>query len=279
MKKLVFGAIFFLIVSFSPALTIAAVDISIGISLPPLIVFHAPPNVIVLPDTDDVYVVPEMNIDIFFWNGWWWRPWEGRWYRSHYYDRGWVYYNAVPSFYFDVDPGWRRYYINRNWYGHPWRYERIPNQRLQKNWKTWHDNRYWERKKTWGIRNYQPRTQQQRYDLRYQRQKQFQQRPEIQRQQQHKQEPRYQHKEQYPQKPEVQRPQQHQQQQELKHQQQEQYQQKQEIQRQQQKHEPKHQQQEQYEQRPEFQRPQQQRQEQQERGQHPQPQRKYKGED
>jgi hypothetical protein len=197
MKKLVFGAIFFLIVSFFPVLTMAAVDISIGISLPPLIVFHAPPNVIVLPDTDDVYVVPEIDIDIFFWNGWWWRPWEGRWYRSHYYDRGWVYYNAVPSFYFDVDPGWRRYYINRNWYGHPWKYERIPNQRLQKNWKTWNDNRHWEREKTWGIRNYQPRTQQQRYDLRYQRQKQYQQRPEVQRPQQQRQE--YQERGQHPQ--------------------------------------------------------------------------------
>ena len=187
MKKLVFGAVFFLLMSFSTVPAMAAVDISIGISLPPLVVFPAPPHVVVLPDTDDVYVVPEIDVDIFFWNGWWWRPWEGRWYRSHYYDRGWAYYSTVPRFYFDIDPGWRGYYSQRNWYGHQWYYERIPHQRLQQNWKTWHNNRYWERKKAWNVRDYKPRTQQQRYELRDQRQKQYHQRPEVQRHQQQQQ--------------------------------------------------------------------------------------------
>ena len=37
----------------------AGVNIGIGISLPPPIVFEAPPDVIVLPDTNDAYVVPD----------------------------------------------------------------------------------------------------------------------------------------------------------------------------------------------------------------------------
>ena len=139
---------------------------------------------IVIPDTNDVYVVPDIDVDLFFWNGWWWRLWEGRWYRSHYYDRGWDYYNNVPSFYFDVDPGWRGYYRDRNWYGHRWNYERIPHQRLHQNWKSWHNNRYWERQRTWGVENYQPRPQKQRQELRQQRQQQYQQRPEVQKQRQ-----------------------------------------------------------------------------------------------
>lgn len=159
----------------------AEVGISIGIALPPLITFAAPPEVIVIPDTDDVYVIPDLDVDIFFWNGWWWRPWEGRWYRSRYYDRGWVYYRNVPSFYYDVDPRWRGYYRDHDWYGHRWQYERIPNRRLQRNWRNWHDSRRWERRETWGVRDYRPRPMPQRRELRRERQTEYQSRPEVQR--------------------------------------------------------------------------------------------------
>ena len=158
-------------------------DTGMGISLPP-IGFYGPPDVVVMPDTDDVYFVPDIDVDMFFWNGWWWRPWEGRWYRSQYYDRGWAYYNNVPSFYYDVDPGWRGYYRDRNWYGHRWDYDRIPHPRLQQDWESWHNNRYWERQRTWGVQGYQPRPQQQREELRHQRQEQYHQRFEGQRDQQ-----------------------------------------------------------------------------------------------
>jgi len=181
MKKLFFGTLLLALVIVVPIPTMAGVDVSIGISLPPPIVFEAPPDVIVLPDTNNVYVVPDRDVDIFFWNGWWWRPWEGRWYRSHYYNRGWTYYNNVPSFYFDVDPGWRGYYRDHNWYGHRWNYDRIHHRRLQQNWKSWHNNRHWERQRTWGVQNYQLRPKQQRQELRQQRQHQYQQRPEVQR--------------------------------------------------------------------------------------------------
>ena len=175
MKKLLFGTILLALVLVFPIPTMARVSIS----LPPPIVFAAPPVLIVLPDTY-VYVVPDVDADIFFYNGWWWRLWEWRWYRSHYYNRGWGYYKTVPSFYFDVDPGWRGYYRNRNWYGHRWDYERIPNQRLQQNWKSWQNNRRWERQGTWGVQSYKPRPQQQKQELRNQRQQQYQRRPEVQ---------------------------------------------------------------------------------------------------
>jgi hypothetical protein len=152
-------------------------------NLPPPIPFVAPPEVIVIPETD-VYVVPDIDADLFFWGGWWWRLWEGLWYRSHYYNRDWGHYNNVPSFYFDVDLGWRGYYRDRNWYGHRWDYERIPNQRLQQNWKKWQNDRRWERQGTWGVQNYQPRPQQQTQELRQQRQQQYQQRPDVQKQRQ-----------------------------------------------------------------------------------------------
>ena len=178
MKKLLLGTVLMASLIIIPISTMAQVSVSVNIGLPPPVVFEAPPNVIVLPDTNGVYVVPGIDIDLFFWNGWWWRPWEGRWYRSRYYNRGWAHYSSVPSFYYDVDPGWRGYYRDHNWYGHRWNYERIPNQRLQRNWQSWQNNQYWERKHTWGVQNYQPRPQQQRQELRYQRQQQYQQRPQ-----------------------------------------------------------------------------------------------------
>ncbi len=52
----------------APMPTMAAVDISIGISLPPFIVFAAPPELVVIPGTY-VYVDPDIDVDLFFWNG------------------------------------------------------------------------------------------------------------------------------------------------------------------------------------------------------------------
>ena len=184
MKKLLLGLILLIPVISVPVPAMAGVDISIGISLPPPVVFEAPPDVVVLPDTNDVYVVPNVGVDLFFWNGWWWRPWEGGWFRSRYYNRGWIYFNRVPRFYYDVDPRWREYYRDRDWQGHPWIYQRIPDRELQRNWRGWHNDRYWERQRTWGVRDYHPRAIQQRRDIRYQRQQEYQRRPEVIRHQQ-----------------------------------------------------------------------------------------------
>ncbi len=187
MKKILFGTVLLALVIVVPIPTMARVDIHVSIPLPPLpppIVFAAPPEVVVIPETN-VYVAPDIDVDLFFWSGWWWRLWEGRWYRSHYYNRAWAYYDDVPSFYFDVDPGWRGHYRDHNWYGHRWNYERIPNKRLQQNWKSWQDNRRWERRGTsWGVQSYQPRPEHQRQEQRQQWQQQYHQRPEVQQHQQ-----------------------------------------------------------------------------------------------
>lgn len=181
MKKLLLGTIIFVLAVVVPAPAMARVDISVGISLPPLITFHAAPEVVPMPDADDVYFVPDIDVDVFFWDGWWWRPWQGRWYHSRYYDRGWAYYSRVPAFYFDIHPGWRVFYRDRIWHGHPWHYERIPHGRLERNWRSWHGSQYWERKRTWGVQRYQPRPHHERQELRRQREEQYHGGPEVQR--------------------------------------------------------------------------------------------------
>jgi len=160
MKKLLLGTILLALVIVVPMPTMAGVDVGISISLPPLIVFAAPPELVVLPETN-VYAVPDLDVDIFFYNGWWWRPWEGRWYRSRNHNSGWGYYRDVPSFYRDIPSGWRNDYKERRWKGHQWNYQRIPHQQVQRNWSNWGKSRHWEKQNTWGVQGLKPRTRSQ----------------------------------------------------------------------------------------------------------------------
>ena len=160
MKKLFFGTLLLALVIVVPISTMAGVDINISIPLPPPIVFAAPPELIVLPETD-ASLVPDVDVDIFFFDGWWWRPWEGRWYRSQYYNSGWGYYRSVPSFYVGIPLGWRNDYRNHRWGGHQWNHKRIPHQEVQRNWRGWKNSRHWEKQQTWGVQGLQPRTRSQ----------------------------------------------------------------------------------------------------------------------
>ena len=160
MKKVFFGTLLLALVLVFPIPTMAAVDVHVSIPLPPLIVFAAPPEVVVLPETN-VYAVPDLDVDIFFYNGWWWRPWEGRWYRSRNYSSGWGYYRSVPSFYRGIPSSWRNDYRDHRWRGHPWNYQRIPHQQVQRNWRNWEKSRHWEKQNTWGVQGLKPRTRSQ----------------------------------------------------------------------------------------------------------------------
>jgi hypothetical protein len=160
MKKLLFGTLLLALVFLFPIPTMARVDVNVSIALPPLIVFAAPPEVVVIPETY-VYAVPDVDVDIFFYNGWWWRPWEGRWYRSRNYNSGWGYYKNVPSFYGGIPSGWRNDYRENRWRGHQWNHQRIPHEQVQQNWRSWEKNRHWEKQNTWGVQGLQPRTRSQ----------------------------------------------------------------------------------------------------------------------
>jgi hypothetical protein len=161
MRKLLLGTILLASAFVLPMPTMARVDIGISISLPPPVVFAAPPEVVVIPETY-VYAVPDSDADLFFYNGWWWRPWEGHWYRSRHYDSGWAYYQRVPSFYTGIPSGWRNDYRDHRWGGQQWNYQRIPLQQLQGNWSNWQKSRHWEKQQTWGVQGLKPRTRSQR---------------------------------------------------------------------------------------------------------------------
>lgn len=159
MKKALLGTMLLAFLFLIPAPSMAGVDVGVSISLPPLVVFSAPPAMVVIPETY-VYVVPDADVEIFFYDGWWWRPWEGRWYRSRHYDSGWSYYRRVPTFYSRIPRNWRDDYREHRWRGRPWNYQPIPHQQVERNWSTWKRNNYWEKQQTWGVQGLKPQAQQ-----------------------------------------------------------------------------------------------------------------------
>jgi hypothetical protein len=159
MKKAILGTLFLLVAVLVPLPVKAQVDVSVNVNvpLPPAIVFAAPPQLVVIPETQ-VYAVPDVEADIFFSRGWWWRPWEGRWYRSRHYDGGWAYYrSAPPHFYRNVPPGWRNDYRDHRWKGHEWKHERVPHGDLERNWRGWERDKHWEQHNAWGVQGMEPR--------------------------------------------------------------------------------------------------------------------------
>jgi hypothetical protein len=85
-RYLLAGAAFAAVIGFSePAQPEVSVNINLG---PPPIVVSAPPEVVVIPGTQ-VHFVPDPQIDVFFYGGYWWSPRGERWYRARAYNGPW----------------------------------------------------------------------------------------------------------------------------------------------------------------------------------------------
>lgn len=149
MKKLVYKTLLLTLIVFMPVSAMADVRVHVNIPLPLPIVFPAPPQLVVIPNTD-VYAVADIGEDIFFHAGWWWRPWNNRWYRSRYHDRGWTYYPNAPSFHQNIPADWRHNYNSHSWQGNRWEPQRRSHQEIQRNWSTWQKDKYWE-KQRYGV--------------------------------------------------------------------------------------------------------------------------------
>jgi hypothetical protein len=158
MRKMMWLGVIVFGLSLSAGPAEAQVSVEVGVQLPPPLFFPAPPQVVVLPDTY-VYVVPDIEQDVYFFDGFWWRPWGGHWYRSSYYDRGWGFYSSVPGFYFDVPQNWRHEYHSHHWNGQPWNYTPISHQQVQEHWSSWKNNKHWEKNEAWGVKGLKPRPQ------------------------------------------------------------------------------------------------------------------------
>ena len=117
----------------------AEINVNVGVfAPPPAYVVPAPPPVVVIPGSY-VYFAPGLDVDMLFYHGYWWRPYQGRWYRSGSYNGPWGYIRgeripraiiALPPDYRHVPPG----------------HERIPYGQLKKNWSRWETEKHWDRR-------------------------------------------------------------------------------------------------------------------------------------
>ncbi len=103
---------------------------------PPVYTIPAPPEVLPVPGTY-AYYVPGINVDIFFYQGYWYRPYGAYWYRGPSYNGPWLYIPGprVPRVFVTLPPGWRRV---------PPGYRPIPHHELQRNWQRWERERHWD---------------------------------------------------------------------------------------------------------------------------------------
>ena len=122
-----------------PGQSTAGISIGINIPIPPLFTFPVPPELVVIPGTY-AYYCPGVSVNIFFYAGYWYRPYEGYWYRSVSYDGPWVYIENVPYVLVNLPPDYR--VITRG-------ERRIPYAELHRDWRGWERDRYWEHH-NWG---------------------------------------------------------------------------------------------------------------------------------
>ena len=118
--------------------SIAGFSLNVGVSLPPLVI-AAPPVVAVIPGTN-VYFCPDVAMDVFFHNGYWYRLYQGGWYRSIDYNGPWGYIAVanVPPVFLHLPTDYRAV-----------GYRRIPYADFHGNWRAWQRDRYWEHH-AWG---------------------------------------------------------------------------------------------------------------------------------
>lgn len=136
MRKILVPAVLFLLMWTLPAAAAVAVDVKVSVPLP-RIVIKAEPVLVVVPGTY-VYAAPDVDADLVFYQGFWYRPYGGHWYRSDDYNGRWVAVpdHGVPVAVSKLPPNWKRV---------PPGHERMPYGHVKSNWSSWERDRHWER--------------------------------------------------------------------------------------------------------------------------------------
>ncbi|MGE5189253.1 MAG: hypothetical protein ACM3NF_04280 [Gemmatimonadota bacterium] len=120
----VLGALALLVTEAAPAIAGVNVNINIG---PPAVVVSEPPEMVVVPQSM-VYFAPGVSVDLLFFEGFWWTPKDGRWFRARAYDGPWTIVGPryVPREIVHLPPGYRGAYA---------RGAHIPYGQLKKHWR------------------------------------------------------------------------------------------------------------------------------------------------
>lgn len=133
------AAFWMLLVAWRPAE--AGLNIGLGINIDlPIFTFQAPPELVVIPGSY-VYYVPDVDVDILFYEGHWYRYWNDRWHRSRHYNGPWASIGPsyVPAPFLRLPPDYRHRAIHK----------RMHYDDVNRHWRRWEKERYWEQKYDW----------------------------------------------------------------------------------------------------------------------------------
>lgn len=144
MSRTILSSVFVAItVLAAPAL--AEVDVNVSIGLPVLAV-GPEPVMAVIPGTY-VYFVLDLDSDLFFYQGYWWRVHNGRWYRAAAPGGPWRFFRKVPRPLLSLPPGWRNL---------PAGHVRLKHAEVKNNWRQWEKEKRWEKHKGHGAEDSKP---------------------------------------------------------------------------------------------------------------------------
>ena len=117
----------------------AEVNLNVNIGLPAVVV--AGPLEMIPVQRSMVYFAPTVEVDLFYYAGYWWTPNQGRWFRSRAYNGPWVIIapRAVPVAVVRVPRDYRKIYAHEH---------RIPYGQLKKHY-TNRDRERLERRGEW----------------------------------------------------------------------------------------------------------------------------------
>ena len=132
------AAVIFTVIMTAMSIGQAEVNVSIGINVPPRVYISSPPPLYVIPGTY-AYFVPEVDVDILFYQDYWYRPHQGNWFRARSYNGPWAHIvpARVPGVLMKLPHDFRRV---------PPGHQRIPYGHFKKNWRTWEREKHWERR-------------------------------------------------------------------------------------------------------------------------------------
>lgn len=140
-RALCFASLLMALTFILPASAGAEVNVSFQIGLPPLVI-PGPPGLVVIPNTY-VYYPPEVDENIFFYHGHWYRPHHGHWFKAPHYNGPWdpIIIKKVPRPVISVPAGYR-YAPAR---------EHVPYGQVKKNWRKWERNHHWKNGRRQGA--------------------------------------------------------------------------------------------------------------------------------
>ncbi len=132
---LLVGSVLLSVEMLSPVTSEAGIGLSVAIPLPELRL-AAPPSLAIIAGTT-VYFASDVEADLFFYHGNWYRPYDGEWYVSAEFSGPWgrVKIGNVPRPLVDLPPDYRN---------EPSGYEPVAYAVVKRNWMRWEEEGYWD---------------------------------------------------------------------------------------------------------------------------------------